>query len=107
MKKCVFSFVLALFMCLGLSTPILATDETPELSVTWIKTKADVRSYNREANLLTVRHDHKWFVIDVKTGKKISEDYNSVGPFSEGLASVGKVDANGNEGGAISTRREQ
>lgn len=96
MKKRVMSLVLTVLVCVSLAPYVLAADTPPELSVTWIKTKARVQSYNREANLLTVEYDDKYFVIDAKTGKKISEDYVSVGRFSEGLATVGKGDADGN-----------
>lgn len=96
MKKRVMSLVLTVLVCVSLAPYVLAAETPPELSVTWIKTNANAQAYNRELNLLTVEYHNKCFVIDAKTGKKISEDYNSVGPFCEGLAAVYKADADGN-----------
>lgn len=108
MKKRVFSFALAFFMCLGMAVPTFAADKAPEISITWLPPVELERLedyslkpvYNQEFNWLTLWESHGdlgWgTVIDLETGEKI-EEYAYVGPFSDGLASVLKGDFEGDD----------
>lgn len=124
-KKRVFSLVLALLLCVGLAAPVLAAEEVPEVEIVWFDQWAGQEidytimdwfmfwlKYNARLNWVTVRHydrnsqAYDGFVVDLSTGDKV-EEYDLVGKFSEGLAMVGKVDAEGNlKLGYINTKGE-
>lgn len=96
MKKRLLGFALSMLLCLSLAVPALAADTAPDISITWLSVEGQPRFYNRDLNWLTIRDDdYSYTVIDLETGKRIN-DYDFALEFSEGLAMVGKEDADGN-----------
>ena len=96
MKKRLLGFTLSALLCLGLAVPALAADEAPDISIIWLSVGGHPYFYNRDLNWLMTIDDLLSYdaVIDLETGKRIN-DYDYVESFSEGLAVVGKEDADG------------
>lgn len=94
MKKRALSMFLVLLLCLEVTVPILATEKNtiPEIKITWLPGGGKPVFYNRDLNWLIVGDVG---IIDLTANKKI-EEYDYVRDFSEGLAFVAKLDANGN-----------
>lgn len=96
MKKRLLGFTLSALLCLGLAVPALAADEAPDISIIWLSVGGHPYFYNRDLNWLMTIDDLGNYdaVIDLETGKRIN-DYDYVESFSDGLAVVGKEDADG------------
>lgn len=100
MKKRLLSLALAFMLCLGLVIPVLAAEQPPEISITWLpESSAEPVAYNHNLNWISVRKTisqsysqpvtYDDYVVDMKTGEKVS-GYECVYAFSEGLAKVRK-----------------
>ncbi len=94
MKKTL-SLALLLALLGGVISPA-AQAAAPELSIEWLTTPGEPRSYNSELNWLTLFDPEGppfFSCIDLATGQPVA--YDLVEPTSEGLAVVGRCDQDG------------
>ena len=86
MKKKLFSLVLALALCMGLTVPVSAESAA---SVAWLDEGFDVGDYTVRENLLPVRDANwKYGFVDTTGKLAIPLKFDDAGEFSEGLAKV-------------------
>ena len=86
MKKKLFSLVLALALCMGLTVPVSAESAA---SVAWLDEGFDVGDYTVRENLLPVRDANwKYGFVDTTGKLAIPLKFDDAGEFSEGLARV-------------------
>ena len=89
--------VLTLLLVLSLSSPALAAEEadaTDEIKITWLSVPGEPSNYIDELGWLELSNGFDYTYMDLATGAM--QEYDYVDSFSEGLARVGKGDADWN-----------